>query len=240
MLFINTAIALTFLPAILSAPASAGTPSRNDFEDEFSTDFKAPIGRGAAVIDDDEYDDFEARHDNGNLEIPIGERNEDDDEDDYLESFEDQGQRADIEFSPYDLEENEEKNQFGQNFTDDLEDGDYPVDEDELAPTQTDGKSVMKTKPTPTTYVVMVKTGDNWFSGSRARPFLQFADANGNTVNSFLNKNTWHGRGAFKRRSVDFFKISTFAQLDDVCTITLGNDFSGFSPSWYDLLITEF
>lgn len=69
MLFINTAIALTFLPAILSAPASAGTPSRNDFEDDFvndfSPDFKGSVGKDAPVFADDDDDEFETMPSSG-------------------------------------------------------------------------------------------------------------------------------------------------------------------------------
>ena len=56
MLFINTAIALTFLPSMLSAPASAGTPARDDFEGGFSNDFITPMERDADLKDYYEFD----------------------------------------------------------------------------------------------------------------------------------------------------------------------------------------
>lgn len=226
MLFISTAIAFTFLPTILSAPASAGTPTVNDFDDDFSSDFSVPM-KDAALIDDE--------NDNEHFKMAMGRLpfEDEDDEDDSLVSFNDQAQGGKIS-SDSDFAENDDEVKYSGSFKDEYEEDDYSMDDVKPLPTTTDGKSVMKTKPTPTTYFVMVKTGDKWLSGSHARPFLQFADANGNTVNSFLNKNTWHGRGSFKRREVDFFKVSTFAQLDDVCIITLGDDFSGFSPSWYE------
>jgi len=61
MLFINTAIALTFLPAILSAPASADLPSRNGFEDDFAYDFSTDFD-----------DDFENGVELNNFEDDMG------------------------------------------------------------------------------------------------------------------------------------------------------------------------
>jgi hypothetical protein len=220
MLFINTAIALTFLPAILSAPASADLPSRNGFEDDiskdFSTDFEAHRGRGASAFDDE--DEFEPTRSHGvNTKSFNGQRSFDDD---YFESIGERGGGLDSDIDFDDRLQSGRNDDFGDEDFTDIDDSEY------YYPTQTDGKTIMKTKPSPTTYIVIVKTGDKWFSGTHARPFLHFADANGNRVNSFLN------RRLFERKSVHIFKISTFAQLDDVCTITLGDDFSGFFPQW--------
>ena len=63
MLFINTAIALTFLPSILSAPASsAGTPARDEFEGGFSNDFMTPMEREDELNDDYEFGQTDANY----------------------------------------------------------------------------------------------------------------------------------------------------------------------------------
>jgi hypothetical protein len=195
MLFINTAIALTFLPSILSAPAPASdqSPFRNDFEDDLANDFspdpKAPMGKGASSFDD--KDDWES---------------------DRMDGVDKSRFTRKPSFDAYDLESDDEE---------DLGLGDVFDDKQKIG-----GKDNFEDKKEPTTYVVMVKTGDKFFSGTRSGAFLQFSDAKGNTVNSFI-------RGRFKRKSVKVFRISTDVELGDVCSITLANDFSGrLIPHW--------
>ena len=87
-----------------------------------------------------------------------------------------------------------------------LKDEDDEIEEMEAA----GGNSVMVSKSKPTTYNVMIKTGNKWFAGTRARAFIQFGDVNGNKVNSFLKKRA--GLRRFKAHGIDLFQIETNAQ----------------------------
>jgi hypothetical protein len=214
MLFINTAIALTFLPAILSAPASSKSSFRYDFEDdsanEFSADPKAPMGKGASSFDD--KDDWESDRIDGVDKNLFNRKASFDAHGFELTDEEDLGLGSDL---------SDQKDEFDDEEYLNYQDNDEDLYRNAPAPKYIGSKTEKKT----TSYVVIVKTGDKLLSGTGARVFLQFSDAKGNAVSGFL-------KGRFKHKSVRMFRISTDMKLDDVCKITIGSDYSGMIPQW--------
>lgn len=187
MLFISTAIAFSFLPTFLSALESAATPSVNDFENNFSADFSAPM-EGAALIDDEN----EINNDNGNFKMAL----------DLQQSYEDGNDFISIDSGLSNVE-----NDMGFS-------------------------NRRRIKPKSIDYTILIKTGNKWFSGTDSRIFITFADANSNTVSSFLSKSNWFDR-RFNRNHLGKFSISTVSNLEDICMVTIGNDMKGWFPSWY-------
>jgi hypothetical protein len=188
MLLINTAIALAFLPSILSARASAKSSFRNDFEDDLANDFTASMGKDAPLFAEEEEESVSSRS-KGAAEKFMANQRSFDDEDDFSSGLGPSG------------------------------------DDDNL------GFSGGWKKPDYNEYTILVLTGDKWFSGTDSRIFLTFGDANGGTVSTFLSKKNFFDRRLNRNRWGEF-KVSTVSNLDDICTITIGNDMRGWFPSW--------
>jgi hypothetical protein len=188
MLLINTAVALTLLPSILSVPASAKSPFRNDFEEDLATDFKASMGKDAPLFAEEE-DESVSSQSNGAAEKLMGNQKYFDDENDFSSGLGPNSNQDDMGFS-----------------------GRWKG-------------------PDRNEYSILVLTGDKWLSGTDSGIFLSFGDAKGGAVSTFLSKKNFFDRRLNRNRWGEF-KVSTSSKLDDICTITIGNDMRGWFPSW--------
>ena len=88
-------------------------------------------------------------------------------------------------------------------------------------------RKAMATHAPANAYTVIVKTGDRFGSGTNANVFLQFGDASGSHVNTFLSHH-----GHLNRKSVDAFTVKTTEKLDDICSIVIGHDNHGLFSDW--------
>ncbi len=207
----NTAIALIpLLPCILTAPAPASNASMDD------------------AVTDELIDNFDASY---NATSNDYEQIAFDDDDVLIDDLEDS------DFDDEQFESNTSR-QWARGNSDNLDfESDDAFSEDFLTKSSKTAnanaeksKPASAMKPVPTTYNILVKTGDKYFSGSSAHIFIQLSDVNGNQVFSFLSPRSGH----FSRSKIELFKISTNKKLDEVCSITLGSDLKGFAfPQWY-------